>query len=57
MKRKILVTLLAFCLIASLCVVGAAADGNTLPEAVDGVITLERNLTITSVDLKKALDS
>ena len=27
MKRKILVTLLAFCLIASLCVVGAAADG------------------------------
>lgn len=57
MKRKILVTLLAFCLIASLCVVGAAADGNTLPEAVDGVITLERNLTITSVDLKNALDS
>lgn len=57
MKRKILVTLLAFCLIASLCVVGAAADGNTLPEAVDGVITLEGNLTITSVDLKNALDS
>ena len=57
MKRKILVTLLAFCLIASLCVVGAAADGNTLPEAVDGVITLERDLTITSVDLKNALDS
>lgn len=27
MKRKILVTLLAFCLIASLCVVGAAAEG------------------------------
>lgn len=27
MKRKILVTLLAFCLIASLCVVGAAASG------------------------------
>ena len=27
MKRKILVTLLAFCLIASLCVVGAAAAG------------------------------
>ena len=26
MKRKILVTLLAFCLIASLCVVGAAAS-------------------------------
>lgn len=33
MKRKILVTLLAFCLIASLCVVGAAAAG----EPCDGV--------------------
>lgn len=29
MKRKILVTLLAFCLIASLCVVGAAAAGES----------------------------
>ena len=36
MKRKILVTLLAFCLIASLCVVGAAAD--------DVVVTTEESL-------------
>lgn len=35
MKRKILVTLLAFCLIASLCVVGAAA--RSAPVAVTGV--------------------
>ena len=34
MKRKILVTLLAFCLIASLCVVGAAA--RSAPAAVEG---------------------
>lgn len=49
MKRKILVTLLAFCLIASLCVVGAAADGTALPEAdKNGVITLNENVTLSS---------
>ena len=48
MKRKILVTLLAFCLIASLCVVGAAADGTTLPAAVNGVITLTENVDVST---------
>ena len=39
MKRKILVTLLAFCLIASLCVVGAAATDDTKTDADVASIT------------------
>ena len=57
MKRKILVTLLAFCLIASLCVVGAAADSTTLPGAVEGVMTLTENVTMYSSDFDSALDN
>lgn len=57
MKRKILVTLLAFCLIASLCVVGAAADSTTLPDADEGVMTLTENVTMSSSDFVSALDT
>ncbi len=50
MKKRVLVTLLAFCLVAALCVVGAAAED--LPEAENNVITLDRSysghLTVTS---------
>lgn len=50
MKRRIFATLLAFCLVASLCVVGAAAED--LPDADDNTITLDRdytgNLTVAS---------
>ena len=35
MKRRIFATLLAFCLIASLCIVGAAAEGSTASSADD----------------------
>ncbi len=41
MKRRIFATLLAFCLVASLCVVGAAAED--LPGAENNVITLDRS--------------
>ena len=54
MKRKILVTLLAFCLIASLCVVGAAADSsvatwdeltNAISDITSGKITLTQDIS------------
>ena len=50
MKRKILVTLLAFCLIASLCVVGAAAAATAMPtdDNNDGVITLTQDVNLNS---------
>lgn len=43
MKKRVFVTLLAFCLVAALCVVGAAAED--LPDAVANTITLDRNYT------------
>ena len=54
MKRKILVTLLAFCLIASLCVVGAAADSSVatwdeltsaISETTSGTIALTQDIS------------
>lgn len=57
MKRKILVTLLAFCLIASLCVVGAAAVSDTLPSAVGSVITLTEDVTMSSAGFDSTLDT
>ena len=57
MKRRIFATLLAFCLIASLCVVGAAAYSTTLPDAVEGVMTLTGNVTMSSSNFDSALDT
>ena len=66
MKRRIFATLLAFCLIASLCVVGAAADGpvatvngeefDNLQAAIDNasdgdVITLLQNVDLGNTNV------
>lgn len=65
MKRKILVTLLAFCLIASLCVVGAAADGpvaqigdtpyDTLQAAVDAANDGDTVLLLNSITVDSSI--
>lgn len=54
MKRRIFATLLAFCLVASLCVVGAAADGDVSTAAEfktalenGGEVTLTDDITIS----------
>ena len=54
MKRRIFATLLAFCLVASLCVVGAAADGDVSTAAEfktalenGGEVTLTGDITIS----------
>ena len=57
MKRRIFATLLAFCLIASLCVVGAAAVSDTLPSAVGSVITLTEDVTMSSAGFDSTLDT
>ncbi len=48
MKKRVLVTLLAFCLVAALCVVGAAAED--LPEAdANGVIRLTESVKVDTM--------
>ena len=48
MKKRVLVTLLAFCLVAALCVVGAAAED--LPEAdANGVIRLTESVEVATM--------
>ena len=62
MKRKILVTLLAFCLIASLCVVGAAASTAPAGDAqtdndVASITSGETTTYYTAEELKTAIAS
>ena len=55
MKKRVLVTLLAFCLVAALCVVGAAASAPAgLPDAdANGVIRLTEDITVSSIPLNE----
>lgn len=51
MKRKLCSVLLALCMVLTLLPVSAMAEGGTatsLPDAVDGVITLREDVTLTS---------
>ena len=48
MKKSVLALILAVLMAVGLLTIGAAADGTTLPTAVDGVITLTEDVTLST---------